>query len=113
MIKRLVIAITLIGLGLVLSGCSSAPSEVSPEEKRNNYDLCILNETEKATAQLIDLEASINRKLEGFDFISKLASSVLTEEENDWFSTLPEDRERFREVFLPQKIEVYCKFELE
>ncbi len=38
--KRL--AIVLIGLGLVLSGCSSAFSEVSPQQKRNNFDLCVL-----------------------------------------------------------------------
>lgn len=39
--KRL--AIVLIGLGLVLSGCSSAPSEVSPQQKRNNFDYCVID----------------------------------------------------------------------
>jgi hypothetical protein len=40
-----------LGLGLVLSGCSSAPSEVSPEEKRNNFDLCVLESTSPFLAE--------------------------------------------------------------
>lgn len=39
--KRLVVV--LLGFGLLLGGCSSAPSEVSPEQKRNNFDKCVLD----------------------------------------------------------------------
>jgi len=31
-----------LALVLALTGCSSAETEISPQEKRNNFDLCVI-----------------------------------------------------------------------
>ena len=82
--KRL--AVTLIGVGLVLSGCSSAPSEVSPEEKRNNNDFCNLTEKETYLETIKD--------------------------ETEWQSSSLEEKERLLN-FIEDEISVYCKDKLE
>jgi hypothetical protein len=35
--------IPLLAAAIVLTSCSSTPAEPSPQEKRNNYDKCILD----------------------------------------------------------------------
>lgn len=34
--------IATLSLVLALSGCSSAETEISPQEKRNNFDACVI-----------------------------------------------------------------------
>lgn len=34
--------ISSLALVLALSGCSSAETEISPQEKRNNFDACVI-----------------------------------------------------------------------
>jgi hypothetical protein len=82
--KRLVVV--LLGFGLLLGGCSSAPSEVSPEQKRLDYDLCVLTQLEQAREQ-----------------VKKMA-----EEESYTF----EEKEQLFN-YLDDEIAVYCKDELE
>ena len=101
--KRLVVVF--LGFGLVLGGCSSAPSEVSPEEKRNNYDLCILNEMEIMNEEIEELERLIEIKLEN-------NLSPLSETERIWYGKSLEERQQFRD-FSKGKMEIYCKGELE
>ena len=33
-----------LALALALSGCASAETEISPQEKRNNFDACVIRE---------------------------------------------------------------------
>ena len=35
-----------------ISACSPATTEISPEEKRNNFDLCVLNYLERNSSQI-------------------------------------------------------------
>lgn len=36
------LSIASLALVLALSGCSSSESEISPQEKRNRFDLCVI-----------------------------------------------------------------------
>ncbi len=38
------LSIASLALVLALSGCSSAETEISPQEKRNNFDACVIKE---------------------------------------------------------------------
>jgi uncharacterized protein YceK len=39
-----VLPIASLTLVLALAGCSSAETEISPQEKRNNFDACVIRE---------------------------------------------------------------------
>ena len=40
-----------LALVLALSGCSSSEPEISPQEKRNRFDLCVTNQISTALRQ--------------------------------------------------------------
>ena len=64
--KVLLLSLTLI----LISGCSS---ELSPQEKRNEFDACVIEETVKENTRL--------EKLHGKEFISRPENQRIIEEE--------------------------------
>lgn len=56
-----VLPLASLALVLALSGCSEDVTEVSPEEKRNNFDFCVIEERSKYNFD--DYEEVLNRRV--------------------------------------------------
>lgn len=49
-------------LGLVLVACSSTSTEISPEEKRNNFDLCVLDYIARNDSSISSIRDSVKER---------------------------------------------------